>query len=226
MIDTTVAVFSAIWEQLKQKQRSKKQRRDVNAHDETSFVQMQRPSFWKRIGRFGSSVGAGDDWYDEHGEGGDITQALLFEEDDERGVIRNIGGDRGKEINPSPLSSRSGSFGSDETTVSSVVVPTPSWLLKDGAGRQLTFAWHTILTFTLWFIVTICAIKSPSLGDVLDLVGAGTGTLLAFILPALFSFKLKGYSRVSMAILGIGGVVGILGTIFSCIKFTRDSFGS
>jgi len=221
MIDTTVAVFSAIWEQMKQKQRSKRQRRDIN--DESSFVQMQRPSFW---GRFGSNVGTGDDWYDEHGEGGDITQALLSEEDDERGVIRNIGGDRGKEINPSPLSSRSGSFGSDETTISSVVVPTPSWLLKDGDGRQLTFLWHTILTFTLWFIVTICAIKSPSLGDVLDLVGAGTGTLLAFILPALFSFKLKGYSRVSMAILSIGGVVGILGTIFSCVKFTRDALGS
>ena len=221
MIETTVALFSAIWEQMKQKQRSKQ--RDNAGVDETSFVQMQRPSFW---GRFGSNVGVDEEWYDEHGEGGNITQALLSDEDDERGVIRNIGGDRGKEINPSPLSSRSGSFGSDETTVSSIVVPIPSWLLKDGDGRQLTFAWHTILTFTLWFIVTICAIKSPSLGDVLDLVGAGTGTLLAFILPALFSFKLKGYSRISMAILGIGGVVGILGTIFSCVKFSRDSFGS
>ena len=71
--------------------------------------------------------------------------------------------------------------------------------------------------------MTVSAIKSPSLGDVLDLVGAFTGTLLAFILPALFSLKLRGHSRQSMLILVVGGTVGFLGTTTSFIKFLKDS---
>ena len=139
-------------------------------------------------------------------------------------LITSIGGERGKEINPSPLSSRSGNPSSDsETTISSIHVPTPSWILDD--RRQLTLPWHAALTFTLWLIVTVCAIKSPSLGDVLDLVGAFTGTMIAFVLPALFSFKLKGYSNLSLIILGIGGFVGLLGTVYSFMKFTRDIAG-
>jgi hypothetical protein len=61
------------------------------------------------------------------------------------------------------------------------------------------------------------------LGDVLDLVGAFTGTLLAFILPALFSLELRGYSLQSMMIFVVGGFVGLLGTGTSLIKFMKDS---
>lgn len=184
--------------------------RVVDDGDEVGeFVQMQHPSFFrswrqKRRGYRTTNEGFSDPA---------ATQAL----------ITSIGGERGKEINPSPLSSRSGDPSSDsETTISSIHVPTPSWILDD---RQLSLPWHAALTFTLWLIVTICAIKSPSLGDVLDLVGAFTGTLIAFVLPALFSFKLKGYSNLSLIILAIGGFVGLLGTVYSFIKFTRDIAG-
>jgi len=177
----------------------------------------------KRIGFGTGDVGANEDWWDGiNGAGDHLTEVLLSEEVYQSATIDEIGGHRGKEINPSPLSSKSGDPSSTETTISSVVVPAPSWLLPRGDGRQLTFLWHAALTFALWSFVTISAIKSPSLGDVLDFVGACTGTMLAFVLPALFSFKLKGYGHLSAAILGIGGVVGLLGTIFSFCKFIRD----
>jgi hypothetical protein len=139
----------------------------------------------------------------------------------------SIGGLKGEEVVPSPLSSPEPSISSSEESFSAesippVRVPAPSWLLINGNGRQLSFLWHAALTFTLWMLATVSAIKSPSLGDVLDLVGAFTGTLLAFVLPALFAFKLKGYSHNSCAILTIGGFVGIIGTISSFVKFVRD----
>jgi len=196
----------------------------ANEADEVDIVQVQHRSFFRRWRwtRTGLANGLGfiednEEWLDEM-NGGDATQALLSKE--EKSIV--IGGELGKEINPSPLSSRSGDLSSSETTISSVKIPTPSWILPNGDGRQLTLLWHAALTFTIWMVVTVSAIKSPSLGDVLDLVGAFTGTMLAFILPALFSFKLKGYSHLSIAILVIGGVVGLLGTIFSFIKFIDD----
>ena len=203
---------------------------DGELADEADFVQMQQSFFkrwrWKRKG-FGSENMAvqdqvNEEWWDEANEVGNVTQALLSESEHESAIVASIGGQKGKEIVPSPLSSRSGDPSSSETTISSVVVPAPSWILPYGDGRQLSYLWHAALTFALWFIVTMSAIKSPSLGDVLDLVGAFTGTVLAFVLPALFSFKLKGYNNLSLAILGVGGIVGLLGTIFSCLKFMRD----
>lgn len=206
---------------------------DANENDEgeADFVQMQLPSFfgrWKQKRR--GNVGFGDPgqgWWDEMNATGAMTQALLAggaEEEHDEAIITSIGGQKGKGINPSPLSSRSGDLSSSETTLSSVVVPPPNWILSNfGDGRQLTFLWHAVLTFLLWLIVTISAIKSPSLGDVLDLVGAFTGTLLAFVFPSLFYLKLKGYSHLSLAILGVGGLVGTLGTIFSFVKFVQDA---
>mmetsp|Transcript_34472 Transcript_34472/g.61994 ORF Transcript_34472/g.61994 Transcript_34472/m.61994 type:complete len:977 (-) Transcript_34472:155-3085(-) len=202
---------------------------DADAAEGAEFVQMQRPSFfrgwgWTRRGFGTTNVGFSDlneEWLDEmNGDAGHVTQALLSEEEHQTAIM--IGGQLGKPINPSPLSSRSGDASSSETTISAVEVPTPSWILPNGDGRQLSLLWHAALTFTIWLVVTICAIKSPSLGDVLDLVGAFTGTLLVFVLPALFSFKLKGYSHLSLVLLVIGGVVGLLGTIFSFVKFTKD----
>lgn len=142
-------------------------------------------------------------------------QPLLSEMEHEPGMIQ-----LGEDINPSPLSSRSGGGRSKETTTRAEITP-PSWLL-DG-GRQLTLPWHSALTFALWLVVTLCAIQSPSLGDVLDLVGAATGTMLAFVLPALFSFRLRGLDRKCVAILGIGGSTGLLGTLYSCVKLAKDA---
>jgi hypothetical protein len=191
------------------------------------FVQMKRRSFFERWRRKSSGIAdlrADGEWWDDvNGESGPLTQALLGG-DGETNAIASIGGQKGKEINPSPLSSRSGDASFSESTVSSTsFVPPPSWIIPDSDGRQLTFLWHAALTFAIWLIATVSAIKSPSLIDVLDLVGAFTGTMLAFILPALFSFKLNGYSRASLAILGIGGVVGLLGTSFSLVKLLRDT---
>jgi hypothetical protein len=190
------------------------------------FVPMKRLSFFERWRRKSAGIDdliANEEWWDDiNGNGGPLTQALLVE-DRESDAVASIGGQKGKEINPSPLSSRSGDPSSSESTVSSTLVPPPSWILPNSDGRQLSFLWHAALTFAIWLIVTVSAIKSPSLIDVLDLVGAFTGTMLAFILPALFSFKLKGYSHVSLAILGIGGIVGLLGTGFSLAKLLRDT---
>lgn len=213
--------------------RSKPRRRaaregDADAAENGNFVQMKRWSFverWTRKISYGDGLGASGEWlYDMHGDGEGPTEALLREESEsDDDAIGSIGGERGMPLIPSPLSSRSGDSSSDESTVSCTFVPTPSWILPDCNGRQLTFFWHAILTFILWLIVSISAIKSPSLIDVLDLVGAFTGTMIAFILPAVFSLKLKGCSKISIIILGIGGTIGMLGTSFSLVKFLRDS---
>jgi len=39
--------------------------------------------------------------------------------------------------------------------------------------------------------------------------------VMAFVLPAIFSFKLRGYSHFSAFLLVVGGSVGLLGTITS-----------
>jgi hypothetical protein len=207
-------------------------RGDADDPDEAGdCVQIKLRSFFERWRRKrDDDLRADGEWWgdingDIDGIGGHATQALLGGDDRETDAIASIGGQKGKEINPSPLSSRSGdpSPSSSESTVSSTLVPPPCWILPNSDDRQLSFLWHAALTFAIWLIVTIFAIKSPSLIDVLDLVGAFTGTLLAFILPALFSFKLKGYSHVSLAIIGIGGIVGLLGTGFSLVKFLKDA---
>ena len=147
------------------------------------------------------------------------TESLLSDVEDEPIII---GGQLGKKINPSPLSSKSGDWSSTETTVSAVIVPAPTWIIPGGNSRQLSCFWHAALTFIVWLLATMCAIQSSSLGVVLDLAGAFIGTLLAFVLPSIFSFKLKGYSHLSLAILLVGGGGGLLGTIFFFTEFKND----
>jgi hypothetical protein len=149
---------------------------------------------------------------DGHG-GKPTTEPLLAENDKCANNFPSIGGQRGKEIDPSPLSSRSGDPTSSESTVSGFTHP--RWLISHGDGKQLTVFWHAAVTFMLWFVVTSAAINGPSMIDVLHHVGAFTGAMIAFVLPALLSFKLKGYSHLSLMILGIGGLAGIIGTIHS-----------
>lgn len=150
-----------------------------------------------------------------------VTEPLLSEDEHETNNTPSIGGRKGKVIDPSPLSSRSGDPTSSESTISSNVIPDPSWILTNGDGKQLTNLWHAVVTFTLWFIVTTNAINGPPLTDVLTITGAFTGTMIAFILPAVLSFKLEGYNHLSMAILGIGGAAGMIGTIHSLVKSGR-----
>jgi hypothetical protein len=154
-----------------------------------------------------------DDAVDSYGEK-PSTEPLLSDSD-KCTTIPSIGGQRGKEIDPSPLSSRSGDPTSSESTISAFIVPHPRWLISHGDGKQLTVLWHAAVTFMLWFVATSAAINGLSMIDVLHHVGAFTGAMIAFVLPALFSFKLNGYSHLSTMTLGIGCVVGIIGAINS-----------
>lgn len=95
------------------------------------------------------------------------------------------------------------------------------WLLPDD-DRQLKLTGHVGITLKMWFITTALAIAAPSLGDVLDLVGCATGTIIAFILPALLSLKIDGYSHLALLLLVVGGLVGTVGTFFSLKKLFLD----
>ena len=212
----------------KRNESSQQQPNNADADDEDEpTVEMQEPRTrsapWWKLTR-GRSQAVDDDLKDEWWDG--VNEALLSARDE---IVTSIGGEnRTRKISVSPLSSPASSVSSElsaeSTTTNPVaVVPAPRWLLPKSNGRQLVLIWHASLTYFLWIVVTVCAIKSPSLGDVLDLVGAFTGTLLAFILPALFSFKLRGHSRQSLLILVVGGVVGLLGTATSFVKFIKDA---
>jgi len=94
--------------------------------------------------------------------------------------------------------------------------------LLPGNDRQLKLLYHVGLTIKLWVIVTGLAIAAPSLGDVLDLVGCAAGTMMAFIFPATCALKLEGHSDTALLILVVGGMVGVIGTFFSCKKIISD----
>lgn len=89
------------------------------------------------------------------------------------------------------------------------------WWLIPGEDSQLIPSVHWTVTTTIYLASLTLALHARSLGDVLNLVGCATGTAIAFILPAIFSFRLKGYSHFSAFILLVGGSVGSLGTFLS-----------
>ena len=96
-----------------------------------------------------------------------------------------------------------------------------NWLLPSD-DRQLQLVGHMILTAKIWGLATGLAIAAPSLGDVLDLVGCATGTIIAFILPALLSLRVEGFSFLAVLLLLVGGVVGTVGTYYSIWKLCLD----
>jgi amino acid permease len=122
-----------------------------------------------------------------------------------------------------------GAANSDDTaSITSVLsrrvlqtVTPKNWLLPDD-DRQLQLPGHVALTVKLWIVATGLAIAAPSLGDVLNLVGCATGTIIAFILPGLLSLRIEGYSNLACLILVVGGVVGTVGTYFSLKKLVID----
>jgi amino acid permease len=79
-----------------------------------------------------------------------------------------------------------------------------------------------MLTVALWGISTELAIRAPSLGDVLNVVGCGAGTVIAYFLPGLFDLKLNGYSHLAMLLLVVGTSVGLVGTYSSLTKLIGD----
>jgi amino acid permease len=136
---------------------------------------------------------------------------------------------RSMEIHPSPELNRAESVITNTSladlsgVLSSRAIELMNSVLLPGEERQLKHIYHVALTCKLWFVVTGLAIASPNLGDVLALVGCVSGTLIAFILPACFAWKLQGCSHTATILLVAGGFVGIVGTIVSAKKFVQDS---
>uniref|UniRef100_A0A7S1D7Z0 Amino acid transporter transmembrane domain-containing protein n=1 Tax=Cyclophora tenuis TaxID=216820 RepID=A0A7S1D7Z0_CYCTE len=87
------------------------------------------------------------------------------------------------------------------------------WWLQ--GETQLIGRYHFALTFIIWFIATMLAILAPSLNDVLNVGGCFSGSLIAYILPSLFYFSLRGYSREACFMMVLGLVVGVMGTFFA-----------
>lgn len=96
-----------------------------------------------------------------------------------------------------------------------------NWLLPDD-DRQLRLLGHFCITVQIWLIVTGLAIAAPSLGDILDLIGCASGTLIAFVIPGLLSFYVEGYSHLAMVLLTVGGAVGTIGTYYSIKQLVAD----
>ena len=96
-----------------------------------------------------------------------------------------------------------------------------AWLVP-GTLNQLTLPYHLLLTLFLWGATVTLALTAPNLGDVLDLVGSISGSLIGFLLPGLFSLRLLGYSHMAATMVLVGCTVGGVGTFFSIEKLIQD----
>jgi amino acid permease len=114
------------------------------------------------------------------------------------------------------------SLSMDVSVLSARAIDVMNSALLPGEERQLKLVYHVGMTVKLWFVVTALAIAAPNLGDVLDLVGCFSGTLIAFVLPGLFALRLQGYRPSAIIILVLGGIVGSVGTICSILKLSKD----
>ena len=91
----------------------------------------------------------------------------------------------------------------------------PSALLLPGSDRQLIPLYHICVTVLLWLVTLLLALKASSLGSVLNLTGCVTGTAISYILPAVFSYKLRGHTVLGTLLFSVGGLVGVIGTFYS-----------
>ena len=121
-----------------------------------------------------------------------------------------------------PATASKGTVATEETSLISTNAPTPPWWLQSDDERQLIRYLHIILTVVLWSLTLVLALVAPSLGDILNLVGSASGTMIAYVLPAIFALRLKGYSHKIGVLLVIGGVVGTMGTVLSVIRIVQD----
>jgi len=144
-------------------------------------------------------------------DGADLRRPLLSDEPNDDNVNGN---DNGNE-SVSPL----GRDAPEATTTTTTT--TTKWLLPED-DRQLRLSGHALLTVQIWLVVTGLAIAAPSLGDILDLVGCASGTLIAFVIPGLLSFCIEGYTHLGMLIFAVGGLVGTVGTYYSIKQLIDD----
>lgn len=99
---------------------------------------------------------------------------------------------------------------SEGSHVNGIILP------PGGEGqRQLKETYHIALTFAIWIVTLILALGASSLGVVLNLTGCATGTLIAYVMPAVFSFRIQRRTATGTLLLTIGGTVGLVGTYFS-----------
>jgi amino acid permease len=94
-----------------------------------------------------------------------------------------------------------------------------SWLLPN-EERQLRLPYHVTLSVLLWVVTVALALLAPSLGAVLNVVGCTSGSAIGFILPALFSLRINGYTHFSTLILAVGIFIGFIGSYYSVLNLS------
>ena len=102
-------------------------------------------------------------------------------------------------------------------------------LQDDENPIELSWTTHALLTLVLWFLSLVLAISPLSLGDVLNLIGCISGSLIAFILPALFSYRLNGWDHklfVCVTLFLTGCFVGVFGTYQGLVGMIHKSQNS
>jgi len=157
------------------------------------------------------SVALGDPQQNETNNMAELQQPLLSEEQSSENENEN-------DISDAPV----------HTSISNHLIGTAApknWLLPEN-DRQLRLLGHVCITIIIWFVVTGLAIASPNLGDVLDLVGCASGTLIAFIIPGLLSFYIEGYNHLALVIFTVGGLVGSVGTYYSIRQLIADLYST
>ena len=87
---------------------------------------------------------------------------------------------------------------------------------------QLKTPFHVAWTASMWFVVTYLAIAAPNLGDVLNVVGCASGTMIAFFFPGTIAYMLDGYSWKMALIFGTGLIIAPIGTFYSAKKLIED----
>ncbi|KAL7566861.1 hypothetical protein ACA910_021355 [Epithemia clementina (nom. ined.)] len=118
-----------------------------------------------------------------------------------------------------PTSAMAPLEGEEQDSLIITVANAPETLDRKGAADPATTSTsllqHVVVTVTLWAASMILAMNGASLGQVLNLIGCASGTLISFILPAIFSFRLQGVTFWGTIFMFAGCFVGIVGTWFS-----------
>jgi len=92
---------------------------------------------------------------------------------------------------------------------------------QQSSPSEIGLRTHVAVTVALWSMTLALALSASSLSDVLNLLGCALGTLMAFVMPAVFSFKLRGISFTPLVLLVIGGLVGFIGTFSSVMAIVH-----
>lgn len=101
---------------------------------------------------------------------------------------------------------------------------------KQTASAAATNREHAAVTLISQLLILLCSIFVPSVKIPLSIVGSVSGSLLIFIMPALFFMLLSPHAFVSRAhmgpllMLGAGACVGTIGLSMTLFKIYREHF--